>query len=200
MALITMLEGLATANVRVIVVGGMAVRAHGVMRVTDDVDVCYETGYLNERALVRLLRSWHAYPRDAVPNKTFRLTRRSLALQDPMRLRTDHGYLDLLREVPHIGAYAEVATFADTLHLSNGIELPLINIDKLIRAKELANREKDREVLLALRAQRALRLAERLEKAAVVPPGGSSEALPATPIPESTAPKYTPKHTPKKGR
>lgn len=45
MSLLALMEGLAVAKIRVVLVGGMAVRAHGVQRVTDDVDVCYDGGY-----------------------------------------------------------------------------------------------------------------------------------------------------------
>jgi hypothetical protein len=62
MTLIALMTGLVEAKVRVVVVGGMAVRFHGVNRVTDAVAVCYDTSFWNERAMVNLLREWNARP------------------------------------------------------------------------------------------------------------------------------------------
>lgn len=159
MSLMTLMEGLAAANIRVVLVGGIAVRVHGVLRSTDDVDVCYDVGYLNAQALVSLLRGWNAYPRDAAPGRTFRMSLKQLSLNDTMRLTTVHGYLDLMREVPGIGKYGDIIAHADTFQLPSGLELPVINIEALIRAKELAGREKDKVVVHELRAARALKLA-----------------------------------------
>lgn len=158
MSLLSLMEGLA-AKIRVVLVGGMAVRVHGVQRVTDDVDVCYDGGYLNERSLVSLLREWNAYPRDTAPGRPFRMSRKELQLHDTIHLQTTHGNLDLMREVPHIGRYEDVIAHADTLRFESGLVLPVINLEKLIRAKELAARPKDTEVLLELRALRALKRA-----------------------------------------
>lgn len=160
MTLLSLMEGLAAANVRVVVVGGMAVRAHGVPRVTDDVDICYDGGFLNERALVSLLRDWKAYPRNAGPGRPFRMSRKELRLNDTIHLQTVHGNLDLMREVPHIGRYQDVIAQAETIRLASGLALPVINLEKLIRAKELSARPKDTEVLHELRARRALKMAQ----------------------------------------
>ena len=159
MSLLTLMEGLAEAKINVVLVGGMAVRAHGIERVTDDVGVCYDVGYLNERALVSLLRQWDAYPRGTVPGRPFRMSRKELTLNDTCRLQTVHGYLDLMREVPGVGTYRDIVAHADTLRFASGLALPVINVEKLIRAKEHAGRGKDDVVLHELRAVRALKLA-----------------------------------------
>ena len=187
MSLVTLMEGLAAARIRVVLVGGMAVRVHGVQRVTDDVDVCYDTGFLNERALVSLLRDWNAYPRDVAPGRPFRLSRKDLSRNDTVRLQTVHGYLDLMREVPGAGRFGDIIAHADTLRLERGLVLPVINVDKLIRAKEHAGRAKDVEVLHELRALRALKLAREsglddLDVAAK-PPAPDASPAPRSPRP-----------------
>lgn len=164
MGLLDLMEGLVAADVQVVLVGGMAARAHGAQRVTDDVDVCYRTGYRNERKLVALLRSWDARPRELIPGRSFRLTRAHLAEHDTVRLRTTHGFLDIMRVVPGIGPYEDALAHCDTLTLPSGSTLPLLNLDKLIRAKEHANRGKDQEALRELRALRALRLQRQVEQ------------------------------------
>lgn len=72
----------------------------------------------------------------------------------------------------------DVIVHADTLRFESGLVLPVINIEKLIRAKELSGRKKDTEVLHELRALRALKLARE---------GGLSELMPE-PAPEGETP------------
>lgn len=186
------MEGLAEAKVRVVLVGGMAVRVHGVLRSTDDVDVCYDGGYLNERALMALMRDWNAYPRDRAPGRgqPFRMSRKELTLNDTIHLQTVHGNLDLMREVPNIGRYEDVIVHADTLRFESGLALPVINIEKLIRAKELSARKKDIEVLHELRAVRALKLAGE---------SGLSELTPEPPVADATPELPRPPASPKRG-
>ena len=50
MSLMSTLEGLVAAGIKVVVVGGIAARVQGSTRVTDDIDVCYDTTASNERA------------------------------------------------------------------------------------------------------------------------------------------------------
>lgn len=188
MSLLTLMEGLAEAKIRVVLVGGMAVRVHGVLRSTDDVDVCYDGGYLNERALVSLLREWNAYPRGAAPGRPFRFSRKELSLNDTCRLQTVHGYLVLMREVPGVGTYGDIIAHADTFRMPGGLALPVISVEKLIRAKEFAGREKDEVVLLELRAVRALKLA-RESGLDDLQPGAGPSAPSTEPTPKRPAPK-----------
>lgn len=174
MSLLGIIEGLAAAEVRFVLVGGLAARAHGVERVTDDVDICYDTGIFNERALVKLLQSWQAYPRDAASGLPYKLTRARLHERDTIRLQTVHGYIDIMREVPGVGPYRDVVAHADTMRLASGQAIPLISLDKLIRAKEVANRGKDHEVLHALRA---LRAARRLAELGLSVEDGASDGV-----------------------
>jgi len=50
-----MIEGLTTASVEFVVIGGVAARAHGSTRVTEDLDICYETEPENVDRLAALL-------------------------------------------------------------------------------------------------------------------------------------------------
>ena len=159
MTLLAMMTGLVEANVRVIVVGGMSVRFHGVNQVTDDVDVCYDTSFLNERAMVTLLRGWRARPAGFEATRPFAMTRQELRRNDTIKLQTIHGSLDVRRVVPHLGVYRDLMTFADTVELAPGVLIPTINLESLIRSKEMGGRPKDREVVHQLRARRALLMA-----------------------------------------
>ena len=156
MTLIALMTGLVEAKVRVVVVGGMAVRFHGVNRVTDDVDVCYDTSFWNERALVNLLREWNARPAGGGRRRRFEMTREELRRHDTLQLQTIHGSLDVMREVPHLGVYRDLIAHADTVELAPGALIPTLNLESLIRSKEMGGREKDVEVVHQLRARRAL--------------------------------------------
>lgn len=162
MTLVALMEGLAAANIRAVVVGGMAVRLHGVNRVTDDVDVCYDTSVMNERALVTLLRAWQARPAGLAAGTPFTVTREALGRTDTTQWRTMHGDLDLMRVVPHIGTYRDLIAHADTVTLSSGLTLPLVNIEALIYAKERTGRPRDLDAAHELRARRALALAREV--------------------------------------
>lgn len=58
-----MVAGLTGAGVPFVVVGGVAATAHGSARVTDDLDVCYDTAMPSLEGLGQLLAGWRAYPR-----------------------------------------------------------------------------------------------------------------------------------------
>lgn len=160
MTLLAMMTGLVEANVRVIVVGGMSVRFHGVNHVTDDVDVCYDTNFWNERAMVTLLRGWKARPIGFDAKRPFTMTRPELRRTDTVKLQTIHGNLDVMRVIPHLGKYRDLMTFADTVELAPGVFIPTLNLESLIRSKEMGGRPKDREVVHQLRARRALLMAQ----------------------------------------
>jgi hypothetical protein len=70
-------------------------------------------------------------------------------------LLTDLGRLDILSEVPPVGAYAEVAQNAITQEVY-GRPCRIISLDDLITVKRYLGRDKDRLVereLLAVRAR-----------------------------------------------
>lgn len=71
MSLFAILQGLDEARVRYVVIGGMAGQLNGSSRVTNDVDICYDTTPENLESLAALLGRWHAYPaqRDAAGMK-----------------------------------------------------------------------------------------------------------------------------------
>ena len=61
-----------------------------------------------------------------------------------------------MREVPHLGVYRDLIAHADTVELAPGALIPTLNLESLIRSKEMGGREKDVAVVHQLRARRAL--------------------------------------------
>lgn len=160
MSLMSTLEGLVAAGIDVVVVGGIASRVQGATRVTDDVDVCYDTTASNERALVDLMNKWHAYPRDMVPGRPYKLTLKELRATGPpgtVRLNTAHGAVDLMRGVKGLGTYKDIAATTEIMTLGSGVTVPTANREQMIRAKIAAGRPKDLEDVRELEAARELR-------------------------------------------
>jgi len=154
-SLLGILRGLDTGGVRFVVIGGMAGQLHGSARVTNDVDICYDTQPENLTALAALLQRWHAYLRDVEPGLPFVPDVQTLRNAASLTLTTTEGNLDLFVVVPGIGRYAEAAVRSQIFDL-DGIAVPTLDLDALIASKRAANRPKDREHVIELEAIRDL--------------------------------------------
>ncbi len=68
-----------------------------------------------------------------------------------MNLRTRFGDLDLSFEPSGTGGYEDLSPRAVRFDLGQGLVVPAAALEDVIRSKEAANREKDRQALPALR-------------------------------------------------
>jgi len=148
-----LIETLAGASVDFVVVGGVAVVAHGHVRATLDLDVCYSRAPENLQRLAAALAPLHPTLRGAPPDLPFVLDASTLRSGLNFTLRTTVGDLDLLGEVLGVGGYPEVARQTQDVDLY-GHRIRIINLELLERAKRAAGRAKD---LLDLEAIRELR-------------------------------------------
>lgn len=146
-----LLRRLAGARVDFVLIGGLAVLAHGHVRATLDLDVCYARTSENYRRLVAALEPIHPRIRGAPESLPFFFDERTLLNGLNFTLTTDEGDLDLLGEVTGIGTFDDVAPRAVTIDAYD-VELKMISLDDLIRAKAAAGRAKDLIDLEALRA------------------------------------------------
>jgi hypothetical protein len=158
MSFASMLQGLTSAGVRFSVIGGVAAAAHGSERVTNDLDVCYDTSEENISRLAHLLYSWNAYPRGIELGMPFFMDARQFRIQPGMTLTTREGEIDVLAHVDGLGGYANV--MARSIEVEGfDVRFPVLDLPGLITAKRAANRDKDvaqlpeLEALLALRDQ-----------------------------------------------
>ena len=71
MTLLGMVAQLAKAEIRFVVIGGLAMRAQGSTRLTEDLDICYDPEPENVQRLASLLADWHAYLRGVEPGLPF---------------------------------------------------------------------------------------------------------------------------------
>ena len=136
-------------GVEFVVIGGLAMIAHGSAYLTKDLDVCYERSPSNLAALVAALAPLHPYLRGAPPGLPFRLDVPTLQAGLNFTLTTDCGDLDLLGEVSGVGAYPQVRAQSKEQSMF-GLSIRILSVDGLIAAKKAAGRVKDQSHLLEL--------------------------------------------------
>lgn len=134
-----------------VIIGGVAVVAHGAVHLTHDLDVCYARTKENVERLARALQSVNAKLRGAPADLPFILDAQTIKQGLNFTFLTDIGSLDLLGEVAGVGGYAEAAEYAIEINFF-GHQVPIIALDKLIAAKRAAGRTKDLLVIPELEA------------------------------------------------
>lgn len=155
MSLLDLVHGLRDARIRIIIAGGVAGAVHGSRRVTDDLDILYDTEPANQRALAELLSGWHAYPRAVELGLPFIMDAQTLRNAEVLTLTTDRGLLDVFRRMKGVGSFSDALPHCTTVHLAGG-EVLALSLAQLIAAKRAAGRPKDREQLIELEALREL--------------------------------------------
>ena len=133
---------LISSDVEFVLVGGFAAVAHGVMLVTQDVDICCRFTEANLMRIQAALADLHPVHRSR-PDLPLALTPEQCASLKNLYLKTDFGIVDCLSEILGVGPFDEVARHGV------GIELPVgqcrvLDLEALIRAKEAMDRDHDR--------------------------------------------------------
>lgn len=144
-----LLRVLHDGGVEYIIVGGVAARAHGSSRLTDDLDVVYARTPENLARLVAALAPLQPYLRGAPPGLPFGWSTATLRAGLNFTLITTLGALDLLGEVTGGGGYEQLRPHALPIMLGGGAYL-LLDLPWLIRVKRAAGRPKDFEVVAEL--------------------------------------------------
>ena len=146
-----LLAVLANAKVSFILVGGVAARAHGSARVTDDIDVCYARSIENLDRIVRALAPLKPYLRGAPPGLPFHWSVATLKAGLNFTLTTTAGAIDLLGEITGGGRYEDLVSHSIAVKVF-GRETLLLDLPWLIHVKRAAGRPKDLEVVAELEA------------------------------------------------
>ncbi len=150
------LAALVRQEIQFVVIGGVAATIHGSARLTNDLDICYDTAADNLERLVVLLTGWHAYLRGVEPGLPFVLDTRALRTTPIMTLTTDVGDLDLLDRVPGVGDYPAALAASERVTIGK-VEFRALRLEALIASKQAVRRPKDVEQLIELEALLALR-------------------------------------------
>jgi predicted nucleotidyltransferase len=153
MQLARLLTALANADVRFILIGGVAARAHGAARLTQDVDLSYARDDANLARLVAALSPASPYLRGVPPGLPFEWSAATLRAGLNFTLTTAWGDLDLLGDIPAGGGYEEMLPHSEEVAVF-GVTIRLLALDWLIHVKRAAGRPKDLEVIAELEAIR----------------------------------------------
>ncbi len=152
----SMLTGLTRKKIRFVVIGGVAAVAHGSSRVTNDLDICYDTADTNVRALSLLLAHWRAYPRGVEKGLPFIMDERTLNNAPIMTLVTSEGDLDVMDRVAGVGDYSAARKHSERIS-ALGVSFRVLDLPSLIRAKRAAGRPRDFDHLPELEALLVMR-------------------------------------------
>ncbi len=144
---------LAQGGVEFIVVGGVAARAHGSARLTNDLDVVYRRTAENMARLAVALGPHSPYLRGAPPGLPFRWDAETLRRGLNFTLTTAFGDLDVLGEITGGGGFDALVARSRPVAVF-GLDVRCLDLDCLIEVKRAAGRPKDLEVIAELEALR----------------------------------------------
>jgi predicted nucleotidyltransferase len=131
------LDDLNRAGIRYVVIGGIALISHGVVRATRDVDVLLAPEAENMKRLSDLIARWGATRPDGSP-----VPDGQIAPGRAINLSTPHGDLDLLAERPSPLTFAEVVARANGRRV-DGVETMVCSLADLVALKRIAGRKRD---------------------------------------------------------
>jgi hypothetical protein len=141
---------LAARRVDYVMIGGLAVQAHGHVRTTQDADLLPAPELPNLERLASALTELKARPAGSKGSvEGFRLDADTLAAADVVSLDTDAGGVDVHRSPPGSPAYDEIRRGALVLEIA-GTEVPFVGLDDLIAMKRVARRPIDLGDIAAL--------------------------------------------------
>jgi predicted nucleotidyltransferase len=143
-------------KVEFVVIGGVAMVAHGSDYSTKDMDICYSRAPDNLAALSKALGALHGYLRGVPEGLPFKTDVPTLQAGLNFTLRTDCGDLDILGEVSGVGAFPQALEQSVESEMY-GFKVRVLSLDGLIAAKRAAGRSKDRNHLLELEALKKVR-------------------------------------------
>jgi predicted nucleotidyltransferase len=144
-----LLRSLCEAGVQFIIVGGAAATAHGVARLTQDLDIVYRRDAENLRRLAAALSPHEPYLRGAPPDLPFVFDAETLRRGLNFTLTSKLGDVDLLGEITGGGAHDDLLPDSIEIELF-GIRCRCLGLRKLIEVKRAAGRPKDFEVIAEL--------------------------------------------------
>ncbi len=145
-----LLQGLLENNVDFILVGGLAAVAYGASTLTQDLDVCFNFDTDNIRQLLKALEDLNPRVRAGSKNIPLGDDVQRLSQYNNLYIKTDWGDLDLLGQIKGLGDYPQVEKHAIAIEIF-GCSCRILDIDSLIKSKEVLDRPKDRQVVLELK-------------------------------------------------
>jgi predicted nucleotidyltransferase len=137
-----LLRALVSHGVDFVIVGGIAVIAHGSARITRDLDICYALDQSNLDVLGAALLDLGARLRGVAEEVPFVPDGRTLRRTTILTLDTDHGWIDLLAAPSGAPPYATLRERAERVTFGD-IAVLVASLDDLESMKRAAGRPRD---------------------------------------------------------
>ncbi len=131
------LSDLNREGVRYVLIGGIALIRHGVVRATRDVDAVFDPDPANVERIQALIEQWGATRPDGSP-----IPQDSIAGDRTIHLATPHGDLDLLSETATPVGFDDLLARADSRRV-DGVQAPICSLADLVALKRAVGRERD---------------------------------------------------------
>jgi hypothetical protein len=147
------LRALTDGGVDFVVIGGIAVMAHGFVRATADTDITANPELVNLERLAAVLRDLEAVLPGADPIAGDPAGARSLSFGGNPRFETRLGRLHIVQSPSGAPSYNELADRAELVELDD-LQLRICSYPDLVAMKEATARDQDRLDLIALREAR----------------------------------------------
>jgi len=146
-----LLGRLVEAEVRFVLVGGLAMNAWGHMRATQDVDVVPDPDQENLARLDALLRELDG--KVDVGGRLLDANSITTFLRTGYRtfVRTELGQVDVLQGLPQIPRYGELEKQAKEVDI-DGLPIRVCSLEHLLEMKRASERPRDQEDIKALEA------------------------------------------------
>jgi predicted nucleotidyltransferase len=140
------LEGLNEAKVRYVLIGGIALIRHGVVRATRDIDAVFDPDPENISRIQSLASQWGATRPDGSP-----IPDEGIASDRSIHLATSMGELDLVSEDVAGFRFDALLGRAETRKV-DGVPAPICSLADLVAMKRAVGRERDLADLADLEA------------------------------------------------
>jgi predicted nucleotidyltransferase len=146
-----LLERLVGADVRFVLIGGLAVGAWGYVRGTKDVDVVPDPATENLERLSKLLRELDGKVEVGEGHLTADAISIFLRTGDRTLVATELGPVDILQGLPQIPSFAALDAQASDVDIG-GLRVRVCSLEHLLEMKRASERPRDRDDLEALEA------------------------------------------------
>jgi predicted nucleotidyltransferase len=140
------LEDLNEAEVRYVLIGGIALIRHGVVRATRDIDAVFDPDEENVDRIRALVTKWKATRPDGSP-----IPKRGISRERSIHLSTSMGDLDLVSEATAGFPFQQLLGRAEVRKV-DGVLAPICSLADLVAMKRAVGRERDLADLADLEA------------------------------------------------
>lgn len=140
------LEDLNEAEVRYVLIGGIALIRHGVVRATRDIDAVFDPDSDNVSRIQSLASKWGATRPDGSP-----IPDEGISSDRTIHLATSMGDLDLVSETVAGFKFEQLLARAETSKV-DGVKAPICSLADLVAMKRAVGRERDLADLADLEA------------------------------------------------